>query len=166
MGKLKDSLDNMPSGKEVLEKANKMLEKRALKEDFEDSEMLKNFLENGSDEEIIDDDDSDIIRMKVIKELAEKLSIEYIPKDLQVSRLTSRQIIHLTLMELTDGCLNFGLYNPFMQPFRAHQISLNGMGRKEFVDLVKSVSSNQEFMPESSNEGRGIFSRIRNRLFS
>lgn len=116
--------------------------------------------------EEIDDSDPDILRLMIAKELAEKMFEDHQPKNKQISRLTDKEIALLTIMETIDEVIGFKLYRPFAENFRVHKISQSGLSRKEIVELVKSVSTTMDSgMEENLGENRGIFSRVKRRLF-
>lgn len=116
-------------------------------------------------DQLIDDDDSDIIRIKLTKFLAEQLFDETEQKDMQISRLSTKQITWLTWMKFTDKALGFDLYDDYAKALRVHQISFMGLSRNEVVQLVKAMSTTETFMPESEGGRRGLLSSIKNRLF-
>lgn len=61
--------------------------------------------------------------------------------DKQNSRLTKKEIFRLVIMESTDTIIDVPLYNPITTNYRIHQISLNGLGRKEILELGKTIMS-------------------------
>ena len=132
--------------------------------DMVDLDNIKNF-----EEEIIDDTDTDLFKLKIAKELSEQLFELEEVKNKQVTRLTNKEIALLSMMETIDEILGFKLYEPFARNFRLHKISLGGLSRKEIVDLVKAISSpSGEYGSFNSGDGenRGFFSRIKQRLFN
>lgn len=98
-------------------------------EDFEDFEEEQN------------NDDSEILKLQVIDSIRKMLTCSYQKLDKQMSRLGKKEIFKLVLMESTDDIIQLPFYRPFSENYRVHQISLNGEGRKEHIELVKSIAS-------------------------
>jgi len=116
--------------------------------------------------DVDEEDDPELIRILLARELAHQLFVNSEAKDKQISRLTRHDIHILSLMGFYDKTLKVPLYHNYATEFRTHMISLHGGARREVIDLVKAS------MGSMGNEGSGDmmekrswWGRIKNRLF-
>jgi len=127
------------------------------KEEFEDIE------DSGNDS--LDEMDVELRKIRLVENILGQLFDKGYSQNFQISRLTGKEIWLLSAMESIDKMMGIELYNKITNPYRTHKISLIGGSRKELVDIIKSLSSNDGYMQDGERVERlGLLGRFRKRF--